>query len=327
MESVLTTPQSVTLAEHVRSLVAQGRFVLPATPTTFWQGTEMRSLTLRPEFAFDVPSRREIRKALWRARSPVATYVCRPDAGHPQNAWLYVCCDQQYRLGKLDAAVRTNIRRALRCLRFEFISDETLLEHGVKPFCDTRSRVGLDDGTLAAYREMYAAFTSNPGRAVLGAWADDKLAAFTTLQLVDDWVDIYSYADKDYLHLRPVNGLIHFVFDYFLVQQKYRLVSAGLSSIQEASGAQGLHFFKRKVGFECWPVHRGTVFHPLLAPAANAGTLAVLRLLRRLRPGSPTIRKAAGLLASHLGNNPMPEINAVPPPREPVRQEEETAAF
>lgn len=321
--SIPIVPEAASLAQHVQALRDQGRLAFSATPTTFWQGAEMRSLALCPPFAFDLPPRRQIRKALWQAKSPVATYVCHPDADHPQNAWLYVCCDQQYGLGKLDAAVRTNIRRAQRSLRFEFISDEALLEHGTKPFCDTRSRVGLSDGTLEAHREMCAAHKANPGRAVLGAWHEDKLAAFTTLVLVDDWVDIYSYADQDYLNLRPVNGLIHYVMDYFLVQRKFRLVSAGLSSIQEVSGAQGLHFFKKKVGFECWPVHRGVVFHPLLAPLANIATLQALRLLRRLRPGSPAIRKAAGLLSSYLGHNPMPP-NSSTPEHEAETKEPET---
>jgi hypothetical protein len=101
-------------------------------------------------------------------------------------------------------------------------------------------------------------------------------------------------------------------------------VSAGLSSIQEVSGAQGLHFFKKKVGFECWPVHRGAVFHPLLAPLANIATLQALRVLRRLRPGSPAIRKAAGLLSSYLGHNPMPPNGSLSE-KETEQPEPETA--
>lgn len=300
-------PQAATLQEHVQALCAQGQRARFATPRSFWLGTEMRSLALHPEFLFEVPDPAAIRHVLWRTWSPVATYVRPSDAAHPQNAWLYVCQDQGYHLGKLRSQERTNIRRAQRQFRFDFIDDETVRKHGAKAFCDTRSRVGLSDGTIAAFSSMHAAFVAHPGRAVLAAWAGEHLAAFATLVLVDDWIDLYPYAESDSLNGRPVNGLVHYVLDYFLVQRKFRVVSLGLSSIQEESGSQGLHAFKKKVGCECRPVHRAFVFHPLMRPLANSATLWVLRALRRLRTGNPALRKACGILACHLGVNPLPQ--------------------
>ena len=64
-----------------------------------------------PNSAPRSPPVAEIRKLLWHTVSPVATYACRPDADHPQNAWLYVCEDQDYGLDKVNAKVRSNIRR------------------------------------------------------------------------------------------------------------------------------------------------------------------------------------------------------------------------
>ena len=302
-----TAPQAATVEEHVRALRAQGQWARVAGPRTFWQAAEMRSLALHPEFLLEVPEPAAIRRMLWRVCSPLATYVRPPDASHPQNAWLYVSADQHYHLDKLKRTVRRNIRRAQEVLRFEFLDDETLRQHGAKAFCDTRTRVGLSDGTVAAFCRMHAAHVANPGRAVVGAWAGDQLAGYVTLSLVDDWAEIYIYAQDAFLSERPVNGLIDHVFDYFLVQRRFRLVSLGVSSIQEESNAAGLHAFKRYVGCECRPVHRAFVFHPILAPFANSLTLWGLRCLRGFWPRHPEIRKAAGILAAHRGANPMPQ--------------------
>jgi hypothetical protein len=267
----------------------------------------MNSLVRRPDTCLGVPPADEIRSNLWRARAPVATYVRRPDDDHPQNAWLYVCENRDYKLESLEARARRDARRALRELRIEFIDVPTFLDHGVRAFCETRTRVGLSDGTPQVFCKTFGDFGKNPAHKAIGAWAGDVLAAFLTLVVVDDWVDIYPYASDEHLRLCPNDGMIHYVLDYFLAQRGFRLVNYGLSSIQEVSKAQGLHAFKKKVGFECRPVHRAFVFHPLLKPLANRGTLWGLRIGRWLRPRSRTLRKAAGLLATYLGDTPMPD--------------------
>ena len=106
------------------------------------------------------------------------------------------------------------------------------------------------------FRHEFGKFGENHAHSAIGAWAGDSLAAFVTLTTVDDWVDIFPYAANDHLKGCPVNGLIHYVLDHFLVQRKCRVVNYGLSSIQEVSKAKGLHAFKLKVGFECLAVHR-----------------------------------------------------------------------
>ena len=254
-----------------------------------------------------MPSPEEIRSVLRRALSPVASYSRRPDADHPQNAWLYVCEDQDYNLEKLGSTARRDIRRALRAFRFEFIDHWTLLEKGETCFCDTRRRVWLNDGTPEVFRKTYENFGKNPAHKILGAWVGDRLAAYLTLSVVDDWVDIFPFAADEYLRLCPNNGMIHVCLDHFLVQRKFRLVNYGLSSIQELTKAKGLHAFKKKVGFAAHPVHRAFVFHWLAKPFANRLLLAGLRLCRAPLAAGPALLKASGLLATHLGRNPMPE--------------------
>lgn len=300
----LETIRSATTEEYTSALSRQGVVVVPGAGRSFWRGHEMRSLEREPMPCLDEPTADEVSSILWRTRSPVITYNRRPDDAHPQNAWLYICRNQDYSLEGLESTARRDARRALRAFRFDFVDMETFLRKGVVPFCDTRTRVGLSDGTPEKFRRRFEAETHNPAHRVVGAWKDDALVAFISLMVVDDWVSIAPYAATEHLKSCPNNGLIHFTLDYLLTQHKYHIVNYGLSSIQEVSKADGLHRFKNRVGFEACPIHRAFVFHPLLRPLANPVTLWAMRACVRVWPDSRVLRKTAGLLATYLGKNP-----------------------
>ena len=102
---------------------------------------------------------------------------------------------------------------------------------------------------------------------------------------------------------RPNDGLSHFVLNYFLVEQRFKLVTFGLSSIQTESHWAGLHAYKQKVGFEAQPVHRAFVIHPLLRPFANRLALRSINFMTRVIPGNRLLKKGGGILASMLGKN------------------------
>ncbi len=295
----------------LRSSCSKVKSSFPAVAAPSGREWKCAALTRRPEFHLETPRLEDVRRLLKAAGSPLATYVCKPDADHVNNAWLYVCENRDYHLENLTSPARRDIRRALRTFRFSFVDHKTFLEKGSRAFCDTRRRIGLSDGLPEVFDKNYAHFADNPAHHVLGAWSGDSLAGFATLVVVEDWVDIFPYSADEHLKGCPVNGLVHVILDYFLAQRKFRLINYGLSSIQEVSKATGLHAFKRKVGFECWPVHRAFVFHPLLMPFANSATLWAIRACRRLRPGSPALRKAAGMLATYLGHNPLPVDDTV----------------
>ena len=61
----------------------------------------MRSYIRRPDFRLDPAAPEEVREVLWRHKATLASYVCRPDAEHGHNAWLYLCENQGYRLEDL----------------------------------------------------------------------------------------------------------------------------------------------------------------------------------------------------------------------------------
>jgi hypothetical protein len=303
---------AVSLDQYIETLKQNGERIFPAGGEGFWTKSEFGCLTRRPDHLLDPPPLQQVKRLLWQSRLPLASYVRYPDPQHPANAWLYLCRDPEYHIDKLDRDERRKVRCARRNFRFDFLDHRTLADHGVAAFCDTLGRHGLSGATPKAFGELVAAHARLPGHRIVGAWCETELAAFFTLEVIHDWVDIFPYAANARLQMRPVNGLMDFMLDYFLTQGHARYVSCGLSSIQETSKADTLHRFKRDVGFETIPVHRAFVFHPLLAPLANRVTLWGLRGLRTVRPGSAAIRKAAGVLATHLGHNFMPADSRQP---------------
>ncbi len=100
--------------------------------------------------------------------------------------------------------------------------------------------------------------------------------------MIDDWAAVAAYAANEHLRSCPNNGLLHFALDHCLAQGRCRVVSYGLSSIQEVNRTATLDSFKKKVGFEARPVHRDLQFHPLLRPLVNPLTYWIARGVRKL---------------------------------------------
>jgi hypothetical protein len=194
-------------------------------------------------------------------------------------------------------------------LRFEPVGWDSLLKHGATAYCDTRSRVGLSDGTLEGFQSHFSLLSGIPGHSIMGAWFNNTLIAFMSLIVVDDWVEIQgSFSANQQLDLRPNDGLVAYALDYFLIQGHFDTVSFGLSSSQQVSNAAGLHRFKRKIGFQAKPVHRVFAVHPLIRPLVNPLSLAVLELLQKVNPKDRRIRKATGMLDILVKKRGLPDM-------------------
>jgi hypothetical protein len=287
--------------EHCAALERSGVAVMRGADGVFWLPSERICLERHPIFRIDAPPAAEIRQIFWKKWAAVATFILLPDAEHPANAWLYVCEDKSYSLEKLGAQARRNIRRAMRRFRFEPIDHRLLREKGERIYCETRARVGLSDGTAQAFRGLCDSLGSNPANRIIGAWAGDELAAFLVAVTVEDWIAFSVYGANDHLNSCPGEGLIYHLLEQFLAQGNGRVVSYGLSSIQDADNTLTLDYFKKKVGFDARPVHRAFVFHPLLRPLLNSCTYWLLRCLVRLRPRNRILRKALGMVAFQIG--------------------------
>ena len=57
----------------------------------------------------------------------------------------------------------------MRAFRYEFLDPDTVLAQGAQPYCDTRARVGLSDGTPDVFRGYTASLLATPGYNFVGA--------------------------------------------------------------------------------------------------------------------------------------------------------------
>lgn len=286
-----------TVEAYASALARNGSRILTGLSGTFWVRYESYALMRIPTFVLTPPSPEELQRVLRDGRTAVATYLVAPDQFHPANAWLYVCRNKSYSLENLGVAARRDARRAGRGLRIEFLDWTSVMAHGFTAFSETRTRVGLSDGTVAQFQNRFQRFSRNPFHCAVGAWKGDFLVAFMSLVIVDDWVEVEgSFSADGSRALCPNDGLMHFVLNHFLVKRQFNTVSYGLSSIQDAHQAEGLHTYKKKVGFEPQPVHRAFVLHPFLRPFANPLTLRGAYAVSRVLPQNRLMKKASGVL-------------------------------
>ena len=297
-----------TISAYASALTRHGKVILPGAPGTFWTKYESLAMMRVPDFALHDPPPGEVERVLWRGRIAVASYNAEPDAGRAANACLYVSDDQSYSVEKLIPAMRRNVRRGLKEFTIGLLNSEQVLARGMPAYCDTRRRVGLSDGTAEAFERRFNWYVRCPGHVFVGAWKGDELAAFLSIVKVDDWAEIEGCFSRDmFLSSRPNDLLMYMVLSRYLTEERLRLVSYGMSSIQQTDNVHGLHAFKTKVGFQAKPVHRAFVLHPLLRPFANHFALHGVNAVGRLFPNNRLVKKARGMLALLLGGEPLVE--------------------
>ncbi len=300
---------SARLSDYQDGLVKAGLKCYRGPSDDLWMAHERGTMVRVPSSRTNPPSVRELNTLFWSFRAPAISYVIEPDETHQGNTWLYVCWKGDYSLGKLSDAAKANIKRARKKLRFEPVSWDVLLKYGATAYCDTRSRVGLSDGTPEGFQSHFSLQSRIPGNSIMGAWCGNTLVAFLSLIVVDDWVEIQgSFSANQQLDLRPNDGLFAYALDYFLIQSHFGTVSCGLSSTQQVSNAAGLHRFKRKIGFQAKPVHRAFAVHPLIRPLVNPLSLVALELLQKVNPADRRIKKATGILDTLIRKRGLPDM-------------------
>jgi hypothetical protein len=299
--------QPVKLVEYQQGMASTGLKTYLGSDGDVWLTHEMGTMIRFPTFKLHPPTADEFNILYWKFRTPAMTYTIEPDAKHPANTWLYIVPQGGYDQSKLDSAARRNVKRAQKNLRIEFVSWDSLLKNGVSAYCDTRTRVGLSDGTPEGFATHFKMLSQIPGHTILGAWHGESLVAFMSLILVDDWVEIQGLfsANQD-LDSRPNDGLFAHALNLFVVERNVSMVSYGLSSSQQVSNAVGLHRFKMKVGFQAKPVHRVFAVHPLIRPMVNPLSLVTLETLQKLQPKNRKIKKATGMLDILVNNKGLP---------------------
>jgi hypothetical protein len=289
------------MAEYASDLRKAGRRVVMSASGSYWMRGEVGSLMRIPTFDTSHPAPGEVQRVLFEGHAAIASYLVEPDPEHPANAFLYVCRDNSYSLGKLPRPARKSASKANKYLQYSWADRATILERGYPAYRDSKMRNGLSDSSIDLFRIRYNRWFDNAANHAMGAWKDGELIGFAPTTIVDDWAEFGTYSMDSALTYCPNNGLVNHLFNHLLAERGFRIVGCGLSSVQEDSRAAGLHHFKLSVGYKAIPVRRVFVVHPLLRPLANRLTLAACHSLLKVAPSNRVLKKASGVL-SHLAD-------------------------
>ena len=288
-------PSSV--STYIAQLRSKGLRIVEGAGDTFWQKNESLSLERFPVIPLPGPSPVEIRNVLGQGHGVVATYVTEPDDRHPANALLYLR-KPPYAPDELSQSARQSIKRATRDLKIGLITVDELEAKGFMSFADTRTRVGLSDGTLPHFRRICSFLRGVDDHYVIGAAKGEELAGFMGVAVACNVVEIlYFCTMTEYQKCCTSDGLVHHCLEAFLGQNNVACVSFGLSSLQSGPDpVEGLDRFKQKVGFDAVPVRRVFVLHPWIMPLMTLLPVKLLLALCRALPHSRLLQKGAGML-------------------------------
>mgnify|MGYP002624192579 CR=1 FL=1 len=249
-----------------------------------------------PAFTLTTPTKEELDEVFKKLNPLLITYNVLSESN--ENAYLYTIDDNDYELEKLDSTGRRFARKGRANFDIKFVDWEVILEQGLKAFCDTRTRNGLDDGTEDVFLKRMTDNKNNPAFKAIAAFSKDEnlLAAYLTVIEVEDWVEITSgYSDNNFLKSYPNNGLFDFALSHYLKEHSFQKVSYGVSSIQKKSNKESLHVFKKRVGFKATPIKRVFLPNPKYKFAFNPISRSAVKLMLKLKKGDRNLLKLEGM--------------------------------
>jgi hypothetical protein len=233
-----------------------------------------------------------------------------PAPGQPADALVYVCTNPHYSLKELEHRVQGNVKRGLREFQIRSITLAEVLRFGERAFVDTSRRHGWTNVSSADFQSYLSTPATLCGNRYFGAWRENELAAFAGLIEVDDWVEVrVRFSTDASLGLRPNDALLFHILSYYLTERRFRIVSAGTSSVDPAANTPGLHRFKVKLGFQAVPIRRVFSFHPLLRVFVCRPSLVLLSAAAKRSGRNPRLVLAEHALQHSLGLSPAPRVD------------------
>jgi len=291
-------PPSPELRDFVECLRSQGQPAVldPGGAEAWVPGANLELLRMPVERTVP-PTPQVLRHILSQRGIWVASFLQPPAPEHPANCYDYLCADPNYDVEKLDKNGRRDIRRGQRSFAVRPCTWDELLAHGYEAYADTDERHGHGRPSRQEFESLVAAHRPCHVYDLWGAWRDDTLHAWIKSTKVDDWVFITNASSRnEYLRDCPNNALVYEATRHYLVEERHRLVSFGISSIQATSNIVSLHKFKIRMGFQPVPLCRTFVPHPLLRPLLRPRLSSWFwDKVAALRPSSETFAKVAGM--------------------------------
>jgi hypothetical protein len=282
------------IRQYEQHLKDFGRKVLQGSERSLWVSHSRYAMERHPVMALHRPEPIELREVFKRSWVCVLSYVIQASDETPANCCLYLCQKRDYKLEDLGPKARNHIRRGLKEFEIRFMDHAEFVSKGAQAYCDTIKRNGYSGLTAQDFSSGYR--IPQPWRKFVGAFKDGCLGGFLLITELDDYVSFENYSADQFRTMGVNNGLNYFALWHYLHEQRFRMVTYGLSSLQTVTRAEGLHQFKLSMGFEAFPVHRVLAVNPALRPFVNRTSWRVAKGVAKLSKNHPILRKAEGAI-------------------------------
>ncbi|MGO8734229.1 MAG: hypothetical protein ACLQVM_15760 [Terriglobia bacterium] len=293
-------------------LRCQGQQVV-RTASTYWHGQGPRVFQAFPYHWIVRPSEEELRSFLREHGIIAARYSTALDAPLGCLSYHGVYEKPTYDFEDLDESARRNVRRGLRNCAVEQLPFALLGREGWALQQDTLERQGRHVRlSREDWRRRCESAAALPGFEAWGALVEGALAASViTFQMDDCCYILYPQSRREFLTARVNHALSFVVTKTMRDRTGVRTIFYGLHSLDAPASTDE---FKLRMGYTAKPVRQRVVFHPQWAPVFNPVTHAVLKFMKRLRPGSPMLSKAEGMVRFYLQGKRPAEQQQMPEP-------------
>ncbi len=301
-------------------LRCQGQQVL-RTPSTYWHSQGPRVFQAFPYHWIIRPSEEELSSLLREHGIIAVRHSTALDAPLGCLSYHAVYEKPTYNLEDLGEFARRNVRRGLRNCAVEQVPFELLAREGWTLQHDTLERQGRQVRVSQQdWRRRCESAATLPGFEAWGALVEGALAASViTFQMGDCCYILYPQSRREFLPARVNNALSFAVTKALTARSSVRTIFYGLHSLDAPASVDE---FKLRMGYTAKPVRQRVVFNPQWAPVFNPVTHALLKFMKRLRPGNPTLSKAEGMVRFYIeGKRPI-ERQRMPEPLRGLALEE-----
>jgi hypothetical protein len=267
------------------------------TASSYWVGLGPRIFQAFPYHLTFQLTTEELRATLCKLRARGVRYSAPLDAEEGKISYHVMYAGNTYTLEQLSSKARYDVRKGLGCFRVEPLTFSELATEGWDVRLNTLQRQGRQTAENSNWWKQLC--LSAEGLSGFECWGardiqTGRLASSLLACICDDcFCILYQQSLSESLSLGVNNALSFVVTEMAIRRPGISRVFYGLHSLDAPDSVDA---YKFRMKFMALPVRQRVAFHSTIEPFINGATQGVLRGLRRLGLGGPTLAKAEGLM-------------------------------
>lgn len=277
------------------------------SPSSYWYNQGLGALQAFPYHWIIQPDEKELLDILNHAGAITLRYSGPVQSQIGKISYHAIYDHKLYDFETLGKWARKNVRRGLGNCTIVPISFDRLAEEGFGLQVDTLSRQGRDlKLSPDEWKRRCLSAIDLPGFTAWGALVEGRLAASViTFEMNECGYMLYQQCHRDFLDLHVNNALSYIVTTELLSRPNITSILYGLHSLDAPASVDE---FKFRMGYHAKPVRQRVVFNPIVTAFFNPLSYRLLKGLQSIRPRSPALAKAEGMVRFYLeGKRPLGE--------------------